>query len=303
MKQHQVNAPCCTPPKREQARVQDTAPEDGGSLYEREVRHTQLLTTEQERELARLIKIGGETGRAALSRFVTANQRLIWKRALRFRGLGLDWEDLIQNGNEGLLTAIEKFDPGRGNKFSTMAVWWIDRALQRGIEDTGRTIRIPVYIHSALRHLKREELRLREENGYAPSTEELAEAMGLSCKQVEELRQLPECTASLSAPLPHDDDLELETAIADPSAHIEEEALDAAFSSDVLAALQDTLSSRELLVLQRRFGLGSGQDACGLAEIGRELGITRERARQIEEKALKKLRLSPQLRQLAAAAL
>lgn len=100
--------------------------EDGGALYESQARHTPLLTAEQERELSWLIRTGGETGRAALERFAAANQRLVWARARRFQGRGLDWEDLVQEGNMGLLKAIGKFDPNRGNKFSTMAIWWID---------------------------------------------------------------------------------------------------------------------------------------------------------------------------------
>lgn len=207
----------------------------------------------------------------------------------------------MQEGNLGLLKAIHKFDPDRGCKFSTMAVPWIDQALQRALDDTGKTIRVPVYQQIAWRQLRKQEMRLREELDREPTDEELARALSIAPAKVAELRQIPDCMVSLSAPRTDDDDLGLETAIADPSICVEEEALNTTFSQDVLDALVATLSSRELLVVRKRFGLGAEQDEERLVTIGRELGITRERVRQIEEKALKKLQQSPQLRALAAA--
>lgn len=150
--------------------------------------------------------------------------------------------------------------------------------------------------------MRKAEVRLREELDREPTSEELACALSITPSKVAELRAIPDGCSSLSAPLPYDDDVELETAIADPAC-VEEEALSTAFSADVRAALEATLSPRELLVLQRRFGMAGNRDEQTLAQIGPQLGITRERVRQIEEKAIRKLRQSPQLRALAAAVL
>ena len=201
--------------------------------------------------------------------------------------------DLMQEGNIGLIHAVDKFDPGRGNKLSTLATWWIKQAISRAIEDTGREIRLPAHRHVDLGRMKKAETRLLAELERPPTDEELVEATGLSVRQLEALRQIPQ-TISLSLAMEDDEDLELGDTLADPAASLEEEAIATISSTEIRTLLQETLTPRECLILQKRFGL-FGEEKLPLEQVGHALGVTRERVRQLEMNALRKLRHAPQL--------
>jgi RNA polymerase primary sigma factor len=257
-----------------------------------------LLSAAQEKELALQIALGGESGKQARERFIAANQRLVWNIARNYQGNGVELMDLVQEGNIGLIRAVEKFDPGRGNKFSTLATWWIKQSVMRAIEDTGRTIRLPTHIHVETAKVRREETRLTAELDRPPTEKELADAVGISVAHVEGLRSLP-WTFSLSTPVGDDDDLNLADVLADPTEQLEEHAVEAIASQEMRDLLEEILTPRELLVVCKRFGIGI-TDQRKLAELGRELGRSRERIRQIERKALEKLRRAPQIAVLIA---
>ncbi len=256
----------------------------------------QRLSAQQEKDLARVIAAGGEAAKEATTRFIEANQGLVYTAARRFQGHGLDLEDLVQEGNIGLMRAIDKFDPTRGFKFSTMAWWWVQQAITREIFNTGRTIRLPVHLQETLRRMTKEETRLAASLDRMPADEELAGAMGLTVARIEQLRATP-WAISLDEPL-GEDDLSLEGIIPDPGASFEKRVSDGILASDVEQILRSTLTPREYLVVKNRFGLGEEPERL-LAQVGRDLGISRERVRQIEARALWKLRQSPQLAALA----
>jgi RNA polymerase primary sigma factor len=255
-----------------------------------------VLTAQQERELARIIAIGGEAAERARTQFIEANQRLVYKVAGWFQGHGLDWEDLVQEGNIGLMRAIDKYDPERGFKFSTMAIWWIRQAITREIYNTGRAIRLPVHLHEALRRMHKQEMYLAAALDRLPSDAELAEATRFAVARIEQLRATP-WTISLDEPL-GEGDLSLEHVVADPAASFEERVAERACRVDLEQVLRTTLTPREYLVITHRFGF-SEQPERVLAQVGRDLGISRERVRQIEARALWKLRQSPQLAALS----
>jgi RNA polymerase primary sigma factor len=264
---------------------------------ETEAASSHLLTAQQEKELARIIAAGGEQAQAAMTQFVEANQGLVYIIARRYQGYGLDLEDLVQEGNVGLLRAISKFDPARGLKFSTMAWWWIQQSITREIYNAGRAIRLPVHMQEAQRRLSKEEARLAVALDRLPTDEELAEATGFPVTRIEQLRNTP-WTVSLDQPVGEEDDLSLENIIADPAASFEERVSERVLTLDLEQLLRSTLSPREYLVIKNRFGLGDQQERM-LVQVGRDLGITRERVRQIEVRALEKLRRSPQVLALA----
>jgi RNA polymerase primary sigma factor len=266
-------------------------------VYENQIRSTPLLTAAEEVQLAIAIRSHGPEASTAWTRFVTANQRLVWKIARRYQGQGLELEDLIASGNVGLVQAIQRFDPARGNKFSTMAIWWIRQAITRAIEDTGRPIRLPSYLHKAVTMMRKEEARLLEELGRIPTNEELETATGLPLSQIAVIRQMLNCPRSLSETL-GDDDLILSDTIADEEP-LEENVTENVFSEELDQVLQAILTPREYFVVQHRFGLGSSHEE-SLEQVGRVLGITRERVRQIEAGAIAKLRHSPHFQAFCA---
>ena len=255
------------------------------AVYLREIARIPLLTREQEVELARRIRAGDET---AKQRLIEANLRLVVQVARRYINRGLPLPDLIEEGNIGLLRAVEKYEPERGTRFSTYATWWVRQAVARALANQARTIRLPVHVEMLLGRYKREHRRLTQTLGRAPTAGELAQALGTSEEQVGELEELRLHPVSLDAPLGGDTRRLGDTIVdeaADPAV-----ALTRLFHerADLVAVLDD-LAPNERTVLRRRFGL-DGDEPETLEAIGRRLDYSRERVRQIEGAGLRKLR-------------
>jgi RNA polymerase primary sigma factor len=273
----------------------DAGESDAVMTYLREIGRVPMITHEREIELAKRIEMGD---REARKQFVLANLRLVVSIAKRYVGRGLTLLDLIQEGNIGLIRAVQRYDWRRGHRFSTHATWWIRQAISRAVADKGRTIRLPVYVNTALNRIRRERQRLLQELGREPTELELAEATGLDPNRMVELQAAPGAPVSLELPVGEDEEQELGDVLADTeSASPEDIATTQTLKDEVQRVLESVLTPRERLVLQLRFGLGNSQ-AHPLEQVGRELGITRERVRQIEAGALAKLRQPPVLERL-----
>jgi len=273
----------------------DAGESDAVMTYLREIGRVPMITHEREIELAQRIEQGD---RDAMKQFILANLRLVVSIAKRYVGRGLTLLDLIQEGNIGLIRAVQRYDWRRGHRFSTHATWWIRQAISRAVADKGRTIRLPVYVNTALNRIRRERQRLLQELGREPTEQELADATGLDPVRMVELQSAPGAPVSLELPVGEDEEQELGDVLADTeSASPEEIATTQTLKDEVQRVLESVLTPRERLVLQLRFGLGNAQ-AHPLEQVGRELGITRERVRQIEAGALAKLRQPPVLERL-----
>jgi RNA polymerase primary sigma factor len=273
----------------------DAGESDAVMTYLREIGRVPMITHEREIELAKRIESGD---RDAMKQFILANLRLVVSIAKRYVGRGLTLLDLIQEGNIGLIRAVQRYDWRRGHRFSTHATWWIRQAISRAVADKGRTIRLPVYVNTALNRIRRERQRLLQELGREPTELELAEATGLDPIRMVELQAAPGAPVSLELPVGEDEEQELGDVLADTeSASPEDLATTQTLKDEVQRVLESVLTPREQLVLQLRFGLGNSQ-AHPLEQVGRELGITRERVRQIEAGALAKLRQPPVLDRL-----
>jgi len=273
----------------------DAGESDAVMTYLREIGRVPMITHDREIELAKRIEMGD---REAMKQFILANLRLVVSIAKRYVGRGLTLLDLIQEGNIGLIRAVQRYDWRRGHRFSTHATWWIRQAISRAVADKGRTIRLPVYVNTALNRIRRERQRLLQELGREPTEEELAAATGLDPIRMVELQAAPGAPVSLELPVGEDEEQELGDVLADTeSASPEDLATTQTLKDEVQRVLESVLTPRERLVLQLRFGLGNSQ-AHPLEQVGRELGITRERVRQIEAGALAKLRQPPVLERL-----
>lgn len=273
----------------------DAGESDAVMTYLREIGRVPMITHEREIELAKRIESGD---RDAMKQFILANLRLVVSIAKRYVGRGLTLLDLIQEGNIGLIRAVQRYDWRRGHRFSTHATWWIRQAISRAVADKGRTIRLPVYVNTALNRIRRERQRLLQELGREPTELELAEATGLDPIRMVELQSAPGAPVSLELPVGEDEEQELGDVLADTeSASPEDLATTQTLKDEVQRVLESVLTPREQLVLQLRFGLNNSQ-AHPLEQVGRELGITRERVRQIEAGALAKLRQPPVLERL-----
>ncbi len=273
----------------------DAGESDAVMTYLREIGRVPMITHDREIELAQRIEMGD---REAMKQFILANLRLVVSIAKRYVGRGLTLLDLIQEGNIGLIRAVQRYDWRRGHRFSTHATWWIRQAISRAVADKGRTIRLPVYVNTALNRIRRERQRLLQELGREPTEQELADATGLDPLRMIELQSAPGAPVSLELPVGEDEEQELGDVLADTeSASPEDIATKQTLKDEVRRVLESVLTPRERLVLQLRFGLGNGQ-AHPLEQVGRELGITRERVRQIEAGALAKLRQPPVLERL-----
>jgi RNA polymerase primary sigma factor len=260
--------------------------DDVTGQYLREIGAGQLLTADEERRLAQHIRAGDAQ---AKQQFIEANLKLVVSVAKRYQGRGLALEDLVQEGNIGLMRAVDAFDATRGYTFSTYAFWWIRQAITRAIADQGRTIRLPVHIGDKLSRLNRTSLHVQQELGYEPTTEELAERLGIRAEKVQELLQVSQEPVSLDLWINEDQDLHLGDLVPDRTALAPADAASHSLLKEQVETLLDRLTERERAVLSRRFGLGDGR-ARTLQEIGEELHVSRERIRQIEAQALRKLR-------------
>jgi RNA polymerase primary sigma factor len=265
----------------------EAAEVDAITAYLREIGRVPMLSHAQEIDLAKRIEAGDKE---AVQQFVLANLRLVVSIAKRYVGRGLSLLDLIQEGNIGLMRAVQRYDWRRGHRFSTHATWWIRQAISRAVADKGRAIRLPVYVNTALNRVRRERQRLVQEWGREPSEQELADALGMDVERLHELEAAPGTPISLELPVGEDEEQELGDVLADEASTSPEEAATVrTMKQEVQEVLEDVLTSRERLVLQLRFGLGNGH-TYPLEQVGRQLGITRERVRQIEAGALAKLR-------------
>jgi RNA polymerase primary sigma factor len=267
--------------------LDDDVADDSVRLYLREIGKIPLLSAEEELDLAYKIKAGDKD---AKDKMAEANMRLVVSIAKRYVGRGLDLLDLIQEGNTGLLRAVEKFDPDKGFKFSTYATWWIRQAITRAIADQARTIRIPVHMVETINKLLRTQRRLTQELNREPTNEEIAEAMEIEVDKVEHIMKIKQDISSLDASIRDDEeDSVLSDFIEDEDTVSPEESATNQLLKEQVKDILGALTEREQKILKLRFGLEDGKQHT-LEEVGQEFSVTRERIRQIEAKALAKLR-------------
>ncbi len=267
----------------------DDISDDSVRLYLREIGKIPLLNSEEELELAQKVVAGDKR---AKDKMAEANMRLVVSIAKRYSGRGLDFLDLIQEGNTGLLRAVEKFDPDKGFKFSTYATWWIRQAITRAIADQARTIRIPVHMVETINKLLRTQRRMTQELNREPSIEELAKELEMEPEKVEYVIKIKQDITSLDAGVGRDgedEDSVLADFIEDEDSERPEDSATKQLLKEQVQSVLSTLSDREQKIIKMRFGLENGKSHT-LEEVGQEFAVTRERIRQIEAKALAKLR-------------
>ena len=260
--------------------------DDPVKVYLKEIGRVPLLTPDEEVDLAVRITNGDE---AAKKRLSEANLRLVVSIAKRYLGRGMQFLDLIQEGNLGLIKAVEKFDYTKGFKFSTYATWWIRQAITRAIADQARTIRIPVHMVETINKVKKVSSQLLHANGREPSAEEIAEELDMPVDKVREIMRVAQEPVSLETPIGEEEDSHLGDFITDDDAPAPADAASHTLLKETLGSVLDSLTPREEKVLRLRFGLEDGRSRT-LEEVGKEFNVTRERIRQIEAKALRKLR-------------
>ena len=260
--------------------------DDPVKVYLKEIGRVPLLTPEEEVELAERMAKGDPAARKRLSE---ANLRLVVSIAKRYVGRGMQFLDLIQEGNLGLIKAVEKFDHTKGFKFSTYATWWIRQAITRAIADQARTIRIPVHMVETINKVKKVSSQLLHKNGHDPSAEEIAEELDMPIDKVRETMRVAQEPVSLETPIGEEEDSHLGDFIEDSDAPAPADAASHTLLKEQLEDVLSTLTPREKKVLELRFGLEDGRNRT-LEEVGKEFNVTRERIRQIEAKALRKLR-------------
>ena len=268
--------------------------EDPVRMYLKEIGKVPLLSAEEEIELAKRMEEGDEE---AKKRLAEANLRLVVSIAKRYVGRGMQFLDLIQEGNLGLIKAVEKYDYRKGFKFSTYATWWIRQAITRAIADQARTIRIPVHMVETINKLVRVQRQLLQELGREPSPEEIAENMDIPVERVREIQKISQEPVSLETPIGEEEDSHLGDFIQDDNVPVPAEAAASTLLKEQLVEVLGTLTEREQKVLRLRFGMDDGR-ARTLEEVGKEFNVTRERIRQIEAKALRKLRHPSRSRKL-----
>lgn len=267
-------------------KVDEYSTSDPVRMYLREIGKVPLLTQEQEQELAKRIAQGDQE---AAKQMTEANLRLVVSIAKRYVGRGMQLLDLIQEGNLGLLKAVEKYDFTKGFKFSTYATWWVRQAITRALADQARTIRIPVHMVETMNKLTQCSRKLQQELGREPTVEELSKTMRMTPERINEIRQMCMEPVSLESPVGEEDDSHLGDFIEDNTGAQPADAVSRAMLRQQLMEILDTLSEREAKVLRLRYGLDDGRPRT-LEEVGKEFNVTRERVRQIEAKALRKIR-------------
>ena len=260
--------------------------DDPVKIYLKEIGRVPLLTAEEEIELAQRMTQGDSYAKTRLSE---ANLRLVVSIAKKYVGRGMQFLDLIQEGNLGLIKAVEKFDYTKGFKFSTYATWWIRQAITRAIADQARTIRIPVHMVETITKVKKVSSQLLHDNGHDPSADEIAEKLDMPVERVREIMRIAQDPVSLETPIGEEEDSHLGDFIPDDEAPAPAEAASLMLLKEQLNDVRSTLTDREAKVLKLRFGLEDGRSRT-LEEVGKEFDVTRERIRQIEAKALRKLR-------------
>jgi RNA polymerase primary sigma factor len=263
-----------------------TEPATAITLYMREVGEVALLPPQEEIKLAARIKRGNK---AAREHMIRANLRLVVKIAREYEGLGLPLLDLINEGNIGLMKAVERFDPAKGGKLSTYSSWWIKQSIRRALANQGKTIRLPVHVADKIYHLRLAELRLQETLGREPTEEELAQELKTTPRRVAALRTAAIRPASLDAPLGDEDSSRLGDVVADEMASNPADQLEHQTTAAKVLELVEKLPDREASILRFRFGLNGGSEKT-LEEVGEKFGVTRERIRQLQNLALGKLR-------------
>jgi len=275
-------------PERPAATLTGEGSHDQGAynLYLQEIGQIKLLRPEEEVALAKRIKRGDQRAR---DQMIKANLRLVVKIAHDYEGYGVPLLDLISEGNIGLIKAVERYDPSKGAKLSTYSAWWIKQAIRRALSNQSKTIRLPVHVVDKLAQMRRAEARFFDEFGREPSDEELAEEVGLATRRVKQYRRASLAPSSLDAPLGDEDSNFVSDVVADERAETPYEQLEDRTENYLVKQLMETLSQREKTILQLRFGLGDHEEQT-LEELGDKFGLTRERIRQIQELALKKLR-------------
>ena len=266
--------------------LEGVSTEDPVRMYLKEIGNVPLLSTEEEIELAKRVEEGDE---AAKKKLTEANLRLVVSIAKKYVGRGMPFLDLIQEGNMGLMKAVDKFDYSKGYKFSTYATWWIRQAITRGIADTGRTIRVPVHMVETINKTLRMTRTLLQELGREPTPEEVADRLNVPVSRVREVLKISRDPVSLDTPIGEEDDSHLGDFIEDDSALSPADSAAFSMRREELNTALESLTDRERQVVELRFGLRDGR-ARTLEEVGREFNVTRERIRQIEAKALRKLR-------------
>ncbi len=269
-------------------------PDDSVKSFLKDIGKIPLLSTEEEIELAKRMESGDEY---AKKRLIEANLRLVVSIAKKYVRRGMQFLDLIQEGNMGLIKAVEKFDYSKGFKFSTYATWWIRQAITRAIADQARTIRIPVHMVETITKVKKAQSFLLHENGTEPTEEEIAEHLGMNVDKVREIIRIAQDPVSLETPIGEEEDSHLGDFIPDDDAPQPAEEAANSMLKQMLGEVLDTLSEREKRVIILRFGLIDGRQRT-LEEVGQEFQVTRERIRQIETKALRKLRHPTRSRKL-----
>lgn len=254
--------------------------------YLKEIRHIPLLTVKEERELTRKVKKGDKEAR---NKMIRSNLRLVINIAKRYSNFGVGFMDLIEEGNIGLMRAVDKFKPSKGFRFSTYAAWWIKQAISRSIIDQGKMIRIPVYMNESILKVKRAADSLQHKLKRAPQAGEIAKKLGLTVDRVRKLGNITTKMASLEAPIGEESKGQVKDIIEDENLLAPDEELEHFFNKERTVDLLGIMNKRERHILDLRFGLTDGKPHT-LAEISRKLGVSRERVRQIEDAALKKLR-------------
>ncbi len=266
--------------------LEGVSTEDPVRMYLKEIGNVPLMSTEEEKALAKRVEQGDEEAKKALTE---ANLRLVVSIAKKYVGRGMPFLDLIQEGNMGLMKAVDKFDPEKGFKFSTYATWWIRQAITRGIADTGRTIRVPVHMVETINKTLRMTRTLLQDLGREPTPEEVAEKLNVPVGRVREVLKISRDPVSLDTPIGEEDDSHLGDFIEDDSALSPADSAAFSMLRAELGTALESLTDRERQVVRLRFGLEDGR-ARTLEEVGKEFNVTRERIRQIEAKALRKLR-------------